>query len=240
MASMEGSTTGTIERRSFLKTAAVERRGGRCRGDDAAAASRGPPAPKATCRATRTSTCSGVRPSDRRRRRSRRIRQLGRDRWLDEQLRPRSIGDRACEDLIDRLPELRISMRDKYETQDFDWNVMFALGQATIVRAAWSQRQLFEVMVRLLVEPPQRHEPRRSRLVQPPRLRPDGDPQARARPVRGHACSPRRSTPRCCTTSTTSARRRTTRTRTTVASCSSCTRSAWTAATPKTRCASRP
>jgi uncharacterized protein (DUF1800 family) len=76
-----------------------------------------------------------------------RIRKIGRDRWLDEQLKPAGINDGACDGLIDRLPELRISMRDKYESQDFDWDVMFALSKATVIRAAWSERQLFEVMV---------------------------------------------------------------------------------------------
>ena len=146
MASMEGSTTGTIERRSFLKTAAVSAvavgavgttLGGVARATSPQGHLSGDQDLHLLRRATFGPTPASVA----------RIRQLGRDRWLDEQLRPDRIGDRACEDLIDRLPELRISMRDKYETQDFDWNVMFALGQATIVRAAWSQRQLFEVMV---------------------------------------------------------------------------------------------
>ena len=62
-------------------------------------------------------------------------------------MHPDRIDDAACKALVDRLPELKTSMADKYASQDFDWDIMFALGQAAIVRAAWSKRQLFEVMV---------------------------------------------------------------------------------------------
>src|SRR4051794_13758283 len=59
----------------------------------------------------------------------RRIKELGANRWLDEQLEPRSIDDRECEDLIDdRFPRLGWSIRKAWDTLDFGWDLMFDLG----------------------------------------------------------------------------------------------------------------
>lgn len=76
------------------------------------------------------------------------IGRLGRNAWIDRQLAPSKIKDTYCDDLIaSRFPDLKRSMRSIYAEQTFDWNVMFQLGQAAIARAAWSKRQLLEVMV---------------------------------------------------------------------------------------------
>ena len=76
------------------------------------------------------------------------IRRLGRGRWLDRQLDPSSLNDPFCEDYVaDRYPDLGMSVQHAFETLGGSWDLMYALGQATIVRAVWSKRQLFEVMV---------------------------------------------------------------------------------------------
>ncbi|MGZ8631260.1 MAG: DUF1800 domain-containing protein [Actinomycetota bacterium] len=76
------------------------------------------------------------------------IRRLGRGRWLDRQLDPSSLNDAFCEDYVaNRYPDLDMTVRRAFETLDGSWDLMYALGQATIVRAVWSNRQLFEVMV---------------------------------------------------------------------------------------------
>ena len=76
------------------------------------------------------------------------IRRLGRNRWLDRQLDPSSVNDGFCQDYVaDRYPDLDMTVKRAYETFEGSWDLMYALGQATIVRAAWSKRQLFEVMV---------------------------------------------------------------------------------------------
>jgi uncharacterized protein (DUF1800 family) len=80
----------------------------------------------------------------------RRVRQTGRDRWLEQQLDPDSVNDGFCEDLIaDRFPRLDWSIRTAHDRLDFGWDLMFDLGVATLARACWSERQLLEVMVDL-------------------------------------------------------------------------------------------
>src|SRR5262245_22364648 len=76
------------------------------------------------------------------------LKRLGRSAWLERQLRPASIDDRACDQLIAaRFPRLDWSMDRAWNELDFGWDVMFDLGVATVARAAWSERQLFESMV---------------------------------------------------------------------------------------------
>ena len=76
------------------------------------------------------------------------IRRLGRNRWLDRQLHPSSVNDGFCQDYVaDRYPDLDMTLKRAFETLEGSWDLMYALGQATIVREAWSNRQLFEVMV---------------------------------------------------------------------------------------------
>ena len=77
------------------------------------------------------------------------LKRLGRRRWLDQQLDPSSIDDKSCAHLISTryahtlwtIPQARAGL------DAFSWDLMFQLGQATIARATWSRRQLFEVMV---------------------------------------------------------------------------------------------
>jgi uncharacterized protein (DUF1800 family) len=77
------------------------------------------------------------------------IRSQGRRTWLDRQLDPTSIDDGDCTRLIrDRfhrtlwtIPEAR----DRLEP--FSWDLMFDVTMATVARAVWSRRQLYEVMV---------------------------------------------------------------------------------------------
>jgi uncharacterized protein (DUF1800 family) len=76
------------------------------------------------------------------------LRRLGRARWLERQLDPASVRDSFCEDYVaDRYPDLDITVERAYSTYGGSWDLMYGLGQAAIVRAAWSNRQLFEVMV---------------------------------------------------------------------------------------------
>lgn len=76
------------------------------------------------------------------------IRKMGTDTWLDRQLKPSSIDDQACDRLIQsRFPRLRWSIVQATNTLDFGWDLMFDLSVSTLARAAWSERQLLEVMV---------------------------------------------------------------------------------------------
>ena len=76
------------------------------------------------------------------------VKAAGRNAWLDRQLAPATISDPACDALIaDRYPHLSWSIDQAWNNLDGDWSLMMELGQAAIARAAWSKRQLFEVMV---------------------------------------------------------------------------------------------
>jgi uncharacterized protein (DUF1800 family) len=76
------------------------------------------------------------------------IRRLGRRRWLDRQLAPRSIDDRVVDHFIaQRMPNLTMGMKQAYTTLNGSWDLMTDLGKASILRSTWSKRQLFEVMV---------------------------------------------------------------------------------------------
>ena len=76
------------------------------------------------------------------------IRRVGRRRWLDAQLDPASVRDSFCEDYVaDRYPDLDMPLTRAFNRLGGSWDLMYALGQASIVRAAWSRRQLLEVMV---------------------------------------------------------------------------------------------
>jgi uncharacterized protein (DUF1800 family) len=76
------------------------------------------------------------------------VRRMGGHGWLERQLNPRSIDDGRLEHLIaTRFPDLTMGMQKAFTTLGGSWDLMFDLGIASIVRAAWSERQLFEVMV---------------------------------------------------------------------------------------------
>jgi uncharacterized protein (DUF1800 family) len=75
------------------------------------------------------------------------VRRMGREQWLDKQLHPGQIDDSAS-GLVKRWPRLNWSSATVHGALKIgSWDVMFDLVQAHIARAAWSERQLFEVMV---------------------------------------------------------------------------------------------
>ncbi|WP_436526623.1 DUF1800 domain-containing protein [Actinoplanes sp. HUAS TT8] len=81
------------------------------------------------------------------------IRALGAAGWLDRQLKPASIDDARLDGLVARLPLAGASIaevRAKVAAgtlKQFDWTPMWQLAFAAPIRAIWSERQLFEVMV---------------------------------------------------------------------------------------------
>ena len=75
------------------------------------------------------------------------LRRLGRDEWLDRQLHPERIPDRVADDVLSRFPDLDWSIPTALQRLEGSWQLMFDLGVSTLARAAWSERQLFEVMV---------------------------------------------------------------------------------------------
>lgn len=79
------------------------------------------------------------------------VTRLGAAGWLDRQLNPAAIPDAACEAMLTRLPLAQAdiaAVRAAVEAKRAGKNdAQNQLGMAAIVRAAWSQRQLFEVMV---------------------------------------------------------------------------------------------
>jgi len=89
----------------------------------------------------------GVRPGE-----LERARQMGIEAWLDEQLHPERIDDSACEaQVAARFPTLGWNAQRLYdkaeEDDDGGWLVALELKRATLYRAMFSKRQLFEVMV---------------------------------------------------------------------------------------------
>jgi hypothetical protein len=81
------------------------------------------------------------------------IRSLGATAWLDSQLNPAQITDPVADDLVSRLPLTRLTItgvRAKVkagELKMYGWDTMYQVGCAAVARAAWSKRQLLEVMV---------------------------------------------------------------------------------------------
>jgi hypothetical protein len=71
--------------------------------------------------------------------------------WLESQLEPPGIGDRTCEAVLARLPGLDWPISVVREQVDAGRmsisEPMSRVVQASVVRAAWSRRQLLEVMV---------------------------------------------------------------------------------------------
>ncbi len=67
--------------------------------------------------------------------------------WLDRQLTPASIDDTACEAVLARWPLATATAPTVEATVDQgNWDAMQQVVQATLARALWSKRQLFEVM----------------------------------------------------------------------------------------------
>lgn len=77
------------------------------------------------------------------------VRRLGRSDWLDQQLHPSQIDDSACQKMIkDKFPRLFWSIPKVMNSvpEGDHWPFMIELSMATIGRAIWSKRQLFEMM----------------------------------------------------------------------------------------------
>ena len=70
--------------------------------------------------------------------------------WLDEQLDPAAVPDGECDSYLTRFPTLGWTALDCREQLDNgSWTHMVEIQRATMVRAVYSRRQLFEVMVDL-------------------------------------------------------------------------------------------
>jgi uncharacterized protein (DUF1800 family) len=68
--------------------------------------------------------------------------------WLDRQLNPAAISDATCDALLTRLPLAGASIatvRAKLPVHSYE--AFGQLGRATVARAIWSNRQLFEMTV---------------------------------------------------------------------------------------------
>ncbi|GGK06951.1 hypothetical protein GCM10010123_40900 [Pilimelia anulata] len=78
---------------------------------------------------------------------------LGATAWLERQLAPATIPDAACDALVARLPlagatPAAVAAAVAAGTmKKYGWEAMYQVGSAAIARAAWSERQLYEVMV---------------------------------------------------------------------------------------------
>ena len=77
------------------------------------------------------------------------IKKQGRKAWIDRQLAPSTIDDSTCAQLIkSRFPRVSWTIPEARDgLEPFSWDLMYDVTAATIARAAWSKRQLFEVMV---------------------------------------------------------------------------------------------
>jgi uncharacterized protein (DUF1800 family) len=81
------------------------------------------------------------------------LRRLGSAAWLERQLDPASIDDTACDAALSQytliqqdIAGVRAAVRAG-TLKSGAWDVMQQLGTAAVARAAWSRRQLFELMV---------------------------------------------------------------------------------------------
>ncbi|MEO7981308.1 MAG: DUF1800 family protein, partial [Sporichthyaceae bacterium] len=76
------------------------------------------------------------------------VRKKGSQHWLEQQLRPSKVPDAAMTALLKRWPTLTMSPNQLVShIGRFHWDAMFDLCDAHVARAAWSNRQLLEVMV---------------------------------------------------------------------------------------------
>ena len=74
-----------------------------------------------------------------------RVKRLGRAAWIEQQLRPEKIDDSLCDLRAERFESLQFSAGNAYE---FRKEVLRdEITRHTLLRAIYSQRQLFEVMV---------------------------------------------------------------------------------------------
>jgi uncharacterized protein (DUF1800 family) len=73
------------------------------------------------------------------------LREMGRDKWIEQQLHPELINDKLCDLRGRRFEELEQQAGESYE---YDQRYLRQdLARHTLLRAVYSRRQLFEVMV---------------------------------------------------------------------------------------------
>ncbi|WP_433617348.1 DUF1800 domain-containing protein [Dactylosporangium sp. CA-139114] len=81
------------------------------------------------------------------------LRKLGAAAWLERQLDPASVDDSACQAVLGKYTLIGkdiAGVRALVKAGSMKpgaWDVMQQLGTAAVARAAWSKRQLFELMV---------------------------------------------------------------------------------------------
>ncbi|MDQ1648918.1 MAG: hypothetical protein QOG60_975, partial [Frankiaceae bacterium] len=76
------------------------------------------------------------------------VRAIGAAAWLNQQLNPAAIDDSACDAYLTRYPSLPMTtMQIRAGYPKYSGGPMMELGRATLARALFSKRQLFEVMV---------------------------------------------------------------------------------------------
>ena len=74
-----------------------------------------------------------------------RIHDRGIDAWLEEQLQPSTLIDRACDTRCMGIETIHLPAAEMYECSE--QHLLYDLTRHKILRAVYSQRQLFEVMV---------------------------------------------------------------------------------------------
>jgi uncharacterized protein (DUF1800 family) len=75
-------------------------------------------------------------------------RKMGVDAWLDLQLQPAAVDDPVADGMLKAFPTVGMSTAQLHAViKDEAYTAMTELGQATIGRQIWSNRQLYEVMV---------------------------------------------------------------------------------------------
>ena len=76
-------------------------------------------------------------------------RALGTAAWLEQQLQPALLPDPVCDALLQRWPTLTMTARqiEAAAPSSGSWWAQRELVDSTLARAAWSERQLLEVMV---------------------------------------------------------------------------------------------
>ena len=75
-------------------------------------------------------------------------RKMGVDAWLDTQLQPAAMDDAVADAMLMAFPTVKMSTPELHvAVKNESYTAMTELGQATIGRHIWSNRQLYEVMV---------------------------------------------------------------------------------------------
>ena len=166
----------------------------------------------------------------------------GIDGWLAAQLAPTAIHDPFADQAVAAFPlagadpaTIRASITRT------TWDAMIEYSAATLARQMWSNRQLYEVMVDFWanhLNAPDAPAPAAGTSAGPTTTTSSASPCPRH--VHRHAAGGRAAPVRSCATSPPPSPPRSPSTRTSAASCSSCTRWAWPRATPRTTCATAP